>query len=120
MDQTHGGFVDERHAVPVRFRKIAGGIEMVPGGGRKATHHIYLPEVGRQGVGIVVAVNFLHRLHLRLITGNGALQVPGGHGVVGAVGIVGGMTKCHPTACVALKILGVKSAGELASVMASV
>ncbi|MFH1832244.1 MAG: hydroxymethylglutaryl-CoA reductase, degradative [bacterium] len=37
-----------------------------------------------------------------------------------AVGIVGGMTKCHPTACVALKILGVKSAGELASVMASV
>lgn len=37
-----------------------------------------------------------------------------------AVGIVGGTTKVHPTARVALKILGVQSAGELAEVMASV
>ncbi|MGC9553799.1 MAG: hydroxymethylglutaryl-CoA reductase, degradative [Thermoplasmatota archaeon] len=37
-----------------------------------------------------------------------------------AVGIVGGTTKVHPAARVALKILGVQSAGELAEVMASV
>ncbi len=37
-----------------------------------------------------------------------------------AVGLVGGATKTHPTARVAVKILGVKSAGELAEVIASV
>ncbi len=37
-----------------------------------------------------------------------------------AVGVVGGATKVHPTAKVALKILGVKSARELAEVMAAV
>jgi hydroxymethylglutaryl-CoA reductase len=37
-----------------------------------------------------------------------------------AVGIVGGATKVHPTARVALKILGVKSAAELAQVIAAV
>jgi hydroxymethylglutaryl-CoA reductase len=37
-----------------------------------------------------------------------------------AVGIVGGATKVHPTAKVALKILGVQSAGELAQVMTAV
>ena len=37
-----------------------------------------------------------------------------------AVGIVGGATKVHPTAQVAMKILAVASAGELAQVMACV
>jgi hydroxymethylglutaryl-CoA reductase len=37
-----------------------------------------------------------------------------------AVGIVGGATKVHPTAKVALKILGVKTAAELAQIMAAV
>ena len=37
-----------------------------------------------------------------------------------AVGTVGGATKVHPTARVAMKILGVQSARELAEVMASV
>jgi len=37
-----------------------------------------------------------------------------------AVGLIGGATKVHPTAKVALKILGVKSAGELGEVMAAV
>jgi len=37
-----------------------------------------------------------------------------------AVGIVGGATKAHPVARVALKILGVKSADELAKVMGAV
>lgn len=37
-----------------------------------------------------------------------------------AVGIVGGATRAHPTAQVALKILGVASATELAEVMAAV
>ncbi|MEM3506523.1 MAG: hydroxymethylglutaryl-CoA reductase, degradative [Candidatus Bathyarchaeia archaeon] len=37
-----------------------------------------------------------------------------------AVGIVGGITKVHPIAKIALKILKVKSASELAEVMASV
>lgn len=37
-----------------------------------------------------------------------------------AVGIVGGATQAHPTARVALKILGVQSARELAAVMAAV
>jgi hydroxymethylglutaryl-CoA reductase len=37
-----------------------------------------------------------------------------------AVGIVGGATKVHPTARVALKVLGVKTARELAKVMAAV
>ena len=37
-----------------------------------------------------------------------------------AVGMVGGATKVHPTAKVAMKILGVQSAGELAQVIASV
>ena len=37
-----------------------------------------------------------------------------------AVGIVGGATQVHPTAQVALKILGVASARELAEVMAAV
>lgn len=37
-----------------------------------------------------------------------------------AVGIVGGTTKAHPTAQVALKILGVETAGELAEIMAAV
>jgi hydroxymethylglutaryl-CoA reductase len=37
-----------------------------------------------------------------------------------AVGTVGGATKVHPTARVAMKILGVRTAGELAQVMACV
>ena len=37
-----------------------------------------------------------------------------------AVGIVGGATKVHPTAKVAMKILNVESASELAQVMAAV
>ena len=37
-----------------------------------------------------------------------------------AVGTVGGATKVHPTAKVAMKILGVDSAGELAQIMAAV
>jgi hydroxymethylglutaryl-CoA reductase len=37
-----------------------------------------------------------------------------------AVGIIGGTTRVHPTARVALKILGVESAAELAEVMAAV
>ena len=37
-----------------------------------------------------------------------------------AVGMVGGATKVHPTAKVAMKILGVESAVELAYVIASV
>ena len=37
-----------------------------------------------------------------------------------AVGIVGGVSRVHPTAKVALKILGVKTAQELAEVMAAV
>ena len=37
-----------------------------------------------------------------------------------ALGTIGGATRVHPTAQVALKILGVQSAGELAQVVASV
>ncbi|MEM7333902.1 MAG: hydroxymethylglutaryl-CoA reductase, degradative, partial [Chloroflexota bacterium] len=37
-----------------------------------------------------------------------------------SVGIVGGATKVHPTAQVAMKILNVRSAGELAEIMVSV
>ena len=37
-----------------------------------------------------------------------------------AVGIVGGATRAHPTAQVALKILGIQSARELSEVMAAV
>ncbi|MDD5501870.1 MAG: hydroxymethylglutaryl-CoA reductase, degradative [Candidatus Thermoplasmatota archaeon] len=37
-----------------------------------------------------------------------------------AVGIVGGAVKAHPTARVCTKILGIKSAGELAEILASV
>ena len=37
-----------------------------------------------------------------------------------AIGIIGGATKVHPTAKVALKILGVKSANELGEVCAAV
>jgi len=37
-----------------------------------------------------------------------------------AVGIVGGATKVHPTARLALKVLGVKTARELAEVVAAV
>ncbi len=37
-----------------------------------------------------------------------------------AVGIVGGATRVHPTAQIAMKILDVRSAGELAEIMASV
>ena len=37
-----------------------------------------------------------------------------------AVGIVGGATNAHPTAKINLKILGVKTAGELAQVVAAV
>lgn len=37
-----------------------------------------------------------------------------------AVGIIGGATKAHPVARVALKILGVKTSNELAEIMASV
>ncbi len=37
-----------------------------------------------------------------------------------AVGLIGGATKVHPTARVALKILGVKTANELGEVMAAV
>jgi hydroxymethylglutaryl-CoA reductase len=44
----------------------------------------------------------------------GALEVPM------AVGIVGGATRVHPTAKVALKILGVKTARELAEVIVAV
>ena len=37
-----------------------------------------------------------------------------------AVGLIGGATKVHPTAKVAVKILGVKTANELGEVMAAV
>jgi len=37
-----------------------------------------------------------------------------------AVGLVGGATKTHPVAKVCVKILGVKTAGELAEIIASV
>ena len=37
-----------------------------------------------------------------------------------AVGLVGGATKIHPTAKVAVKMLGVKTAGELAQIIAAV
>ena len=37
-----------------------------------------------------------------------------------AVGIIGGATKTHPLAQIALKIMGIKNAGELACVLASV
>jgi hydroxymethylglutaryl-CoA reductase len=37
-----------------------------------------------------------------------------------AIGIIGGATKVHPVAKVALKILGVKTANELGEVMAAV
>jgi hydroxymethylglutaryl-CoA reductase len=37
-----------------------------------------------------------------------------------AVGLIGGATKTHPTAKAAVKILGVKTAGELGEVMAAV
>jgi hydroxymethylglutaryl-CoA reductase len=37
-----------------------------------------------------------------------------------AIGLIGGATKVHPTAKIALKILGVKSANELGEVMAAV
>jgi hydroxymethylglutaryl-CoA reductase len=37
-----------------------------------------------------------------------------------AVGIVGGATRVHPTARLALKILGVQTAGELAEIIAAV
>lgn len=67
----------------------------------------------------------------RMITDNG---MPGGHtegrprkpALYGrlemplAVGIVGGATRAHPTAQVALKILGVASARELAEIMVAV
>ena len=37
-----------------------------------------------------------------------------------AVGLVGGATKIHPAAQVAVKMLGVKTAGELAQIIAAV
>ena len=37
-----------------------------------------------------------------------------------AVGIVGGATKTHPTARACVKLLGVKSAGELAQILVAV
>ncbi|MDW8316452.1 MAG: hydroxymethylglutaryl-CoA reductase, degradative [Anaerolineae bacterium] len=52
-------------------------------------------------------------------TENG-LQLAGRIELPLAVGIVGGATRVHPTAQVALKILGVESAQELAAVMAAV
>ncbi len=63
---------------------------MVPSGGGVAAHHVHLPDVRRHGVGIVVAVDFLHRVHLLFFAGNGTNQVVFGHRVEGRVGIVGG------------------------------
>jgi len=37
-----------------------------------------------------------------------------------AVGIIGGATRVHPTARAALKLMGVKTAGELAEIIVSV
>ncbi|MCD8140604.1 MAG: hydroxymethylglutaryl-CoA reductase, degradative [Planctomycetaceae bacterium] len=47
-------------------------------------------------------------------------DLAGGIEVPMAVGLVGGATKIHPTAKIAVKILGVKSAAELGMVIASV
>jgi hydroxymethylglutaryl-CoA reductase len=52
------------------------------------------------------------------VAGNGDLA--GSIEVPMAVGLVGGATKLHPTAKVALKILGVRSAEELARIIAAV
>lgn len=52
------------------------------------------------------------------VTGNGDLY--GEMTLPLSVGIVGGATKVHPTARVAMKILNVSSAGELAEIMAAV
>jgi hydroxymethylglutaryl-CoA reductase len=51
---------------------------------------------------------------------DGTAQLAGRIELPLAVGIVGGATKVHPTAQVALKILGATSAQELAQVMAAV
>ncbi len=57
----------------------------------------------------------------QVVTGfDGSAQLAGRIELPLAVGIVGGATRVHPTAQVALKILGVASAGELAQVMAAV
>jgi hydroxymethylglutaryl-CoA reductase len=57
----------------------------------------------------------------RVVAGSdGSAQLAGRIELPLAVGIVGGATKVHPTAQVALKILGVASAHELAQVMAAV
>ncbi len=56
----------------------------------------------------------------RVAGDNGGPQLFGRIELPLAVGIVGGATKVHPAARVALKILGVSSARELAEVMAAV
>lgn len=53
-------------------------------------------------------------------TGEGALALFGRLELPLAVGIVGGATKVHPVAQVALKILGVTSARQLSEIMAAV
>ncbi len=66
-------------------------------------------EMGRMGGGGAYLPNPPHPPSLY-----GKLELPL------AVGIVGGLTKAHPTARVAMKILGVQSARELSEVMAAV
>ena len=66
-------------------------------------------ETGRQGVEEASAIRILQSSFLC-----GRLELPL------AVGIVGGATRAHPVAQVALKILGIKSARELSEVMAAV
>ena len=56
----------------------------------------------------------------RVVTDSGEPQLFGRIELPLAIGIVGGATKVHPTAQVALKILGVANARQLAEVMAAV
>src|SRR5690606_8105992 len=60
--QAYGRLSNKGHPIPIALRVIARGIEMVSCRRCKATHHVYLPEVGRHGVYFIMAVYFLHRI----------------------------------------------------------
>jgi hydroxymethylglutaryl-CoA reductase len=100
------------------WRAIEAGAHAFAAAGGRYTALTDWRRVG--GLADVVATSELHRASLLPQVGATGAFLYGRLELPLAVGIVGGATRAHPVAQVALKILGVQSARELSEVMAAV
>src|SRR5690606_6867890 len=83
--QTYRWFGHKGHPVPIALRVIPCGVEVMPCRGCKTANHVYLPQVGRHGMYLIMAIYLLHRIDglLPVVVPDAALHQLFGHGIVG-------------------------------------